>query len=193
MQIFCDAEAKPLMRSLQGFFFFFCLARLCVSSPEAKNRVGGIRATADVAEHPLLHRAWPDRSDIHAQNQYVQAVTGRLLTVEYLIMLRVEREETPGKKKIPQLLNFWTSRIMKNGTAWSHDIWWNKHGVFKMQTTKNPCTSTPSTQGRRSWGGEGATITRRLPPSDSVHEKFMASFQSGRKRYTIWIYWLKLE
>lgn len=189
MQIFCDAEAKPLMRSLQGFFFFLPCPSVC-RPPRPKTES---EESADVAEHPLLHRAWPDRSDIHAQNQYVQAVTGRLLTVEYLIMLRVEREETPGKKKIPQLLNFWTSRIMKNGTAWSHDIWWNKHGVFKMQTTKNPCTSTPSTQGRRSWGGEGATITRRLPPSDSVHEKFMASFQSGRKRYTIWIYWLKLE
>lgn len=124
MQIFCDAEAKALMRSLQVFFLPVCVC-VCVSSPEAKNRVGGGTEESGRRQMwpsvPSLHRACPDRSGIHAPNQYVQAVTGRLLTVEYLIMLRVEREEAPGEK-IPQLLNFWTSRIMKNGTAWSHDI-----------------------------------------------------------------------
>ena len=47
MQIFCDAEAKPLMRSLQGFFFFFlpCPSVCRPPRPKTESEESGRRQT----------------------------------------------------------------------------------------------------------------------------------------------------
>lgn len=139
MQIFCDAEAKALMRSLQVFFLPVCVCVCVCRPPRPKTEsVEGRRNQGDDrcgrASPRCIELARIDPAFTLQINMFKPSQVDFLPSNTWLCC------ESSGRKLLERKSrSCWTFELL---ASWKMEqpclmtFWWNKHGDFKMQTTK---------------------------------------------------------